>query len=175
MGDISDALSYARALVLNLGAWPLVEDHLIPESYFLNLETLFEDAVRQVATEAANDLTVSRGASLVRPLFTDRPAVYLADPDLVLSRHVGPCVVADCKYKDLQGLPDHSDVYQLVAHAQAFGSSMAVLIYPGETYTLEPLGTTTGGVSVSWATVRIPQLETDVASLTEVVVPAHVA
>lgn len=164
-GDISDALSYARALVLNLGAWPLTEEHLVPESYFLNLETLFEDAVRQVATEALIHVSVSRGSQLERPLFVDRDAVYVADPDIVMSWPDARPVVADCKYKDLQGLPDHGDVYQLVAHAQAFGSTTAALVYPGTDYAIQSLGTTVGGVAVSWATVRVSHLDQDVALL----------
>lgn len=165
IGDIADALSYARALVLNLGAWPLTEEHLVPESYFLNLETLFEDAVRQVATEASLGVEVSRGSHLQRPLFVDREAVYVADPDLVMSwPHARP-VVADCKYKDLKGLPDHGDVYQLVAHAQAFGSTTATLVYPGTDFAMQVLGTTVGGVAVTWATVRISHLDEDVALL----------
>jgi len=171
VGDISDALSYARALVLNLGAWPLTEDHLVPESYFLNLETLFEDAVRQVAREVALGVEVTRGAQLQRPLFVDRDAVYVADPDIVMSSWTGTAIVADCKYKDLKGLPDHGDVYQLVAHAQAFGSTTGVLIYPGISYAFEPLGTTIGGVTVAWATVRISQLDDDMVLLMKDVVP----
>jgi 5-methylcytosine-specific restriction endonuclease McrBC regulatory subunit McrC len=171
VGDVSDALSYARALVLNLGAWPLAEEQLIPESYFLNLETLFEDAVRQVASESRADIRVDRGRALKHPLFRDREDDYIADPDLVLSHSSERPVVADCKYKDLKGRPDHGDVYQLVAHAQAFGASTAVLIYPGVSYDYTVLGTTVGGISVSWARVRSSELESDVASVVNAVAP----
>lgn len=173
IGDVSDALSYARALVLNLGAWPLAEEQLIPESYFLNLETLFEDAVRQVASECREDVRVSRGSVLKHPLFTNREDDYIADPDLVLVTSHGRPVVADCKYKDLQGKPDHADVYQLVAHAQAFGATTAVLVYPGGSYAYTPLGTTVGGISVAWARVRSSALEPDVARLVDTVAPVH--
>lgn len=52
--ELRTALAYARALGLHLGIWPTDESAVaIPDSFFLNLETLFEAAVRQYAQKSS--------------------------------------------------------------------------------------------------------------------------
>ena len=163
-GDLLNSLQYARSLLLHLGAWPAgpVEAEL-PASYFLNLETLFEDAVRQVLSEVTRPIPVIKGASLKRGLFSSLRDRYIADPDLVVGDASAPALVGDCKYKELNPgeYPEHGDVYQLAAHSAAMRSPLGLLIYPGDVYALSPLGATESGVQIIWCTVRIRQLAED--------------
>lgn len=164
--DLYGALAYARALVLHLGIWPQSEsDPTVPHSFFLNLETLFEEAVRQVSAEILASNIVSKGARVNRPLFAQMPGRYVADPDVVVQAQAAAVLVADCKYKQLGGFPDHSDVYQLFSHCSALQSNLGVLIYPGEDYGRVPLGETGSGISMYSASVRIANLRDDLNRL----------
>jgi 5-methylcytosine-specific restriction endonuclease McrBC regulatory subunit McrC len=159
--EIRRALEYGRALILYLGAWSDTRDAELPESYFANLEVLFEEAVRAVLGEVLGR-AVTKGGALKQSLFVDVEDAYLVDPDLVALRDDGtPLLVGDVKYKDLVGTPDHADIYQLAAHAHALSATRAVLVYPGGTPHLERLGTTTAGVEIWWAVVRAVELPVD--------------
>ena len=165
--DLYVALGYARALILNLGSWSGDENGLLtPHSYFLNLETLFENAVRQVLQEFIGKDLVRKGVERKVPLFADLSERYIVDPDIVVSG--GEILVADCKYKDLSGYPTHSDVYQLAAHAQALGAKRSMLILPGEERTLVKLGTTISGLEMNVAQVRPRELYADLKALASV-------
>jgi 5-methylcytosine-specific restriction endonuclease McrBC regulatory subunit McrC len=165
---LRSALSYARALVLYLGAWsdPGVA---LPRAYFINLETLFQEAVRQVL-QAVLVANVTKGSSLGRRLFKFGVDQYVVDPDIVVGDNP-PALVADCKYKDLESeqtgpaLPGHSDVYQLVAHTAALGASSGLLIYPGKELAIRSLGVTEGGIAVHFATIRLERLASDLAEM----------
>lgn len=163
-GELRRALEYARALLLHLGPW-LGDDweEGPPVSFFLNLQTLFEDAVRQVATDITTE-RVSKGDALGHALFPELPDHYIVEPDLVIGE-AETTLVADCKYKELKGYPDHSDIYQLTVHAAALDCCTAVLIYPGESAEMDLLGTSNLGVKVCWATVRLNALEQDMREL----------
>ena len=165
-GDLYGALAFARALVLHLGAWSGSVEEALPRSFFLSLETLFEEAVRRVMQATCPDCMVEKGSVLKRPLFTDLPERYVADPDVVVIRGEAPLLIADVKYKDLEGVPAHSDVYQLVSHCSAFGCTRGVLIYPGDTIEVNLLGTTDSSTSIYWAKVRAGNLESDIAEVT---------
>jgi 5-methylcytosine-specific restriction endonuclease McrBC regulatory subunit McrC len=164
--DLFGALAYARALVLHLGIWPQSEsDPTVPHSFFLNLETLFEDAVRQVSSEILTSNTVMKGARVNRPLFAQMPGRYVAAPDVVVQAETSVVLVADCKYKQMSGFPDHSDVYQLFSHCSALQCELGVLIYPGERFGCVPLGKTASGISMHSASVRIANLWEDLNRL----------
>ena len=137
----------------------------MPHSYFLNLETLYEDAVRQVAREVCSPVVVSRGVELAHPMFKELSDRYVADPDFVVAATSATPIVADCKYKQLDRYPGHSDVYQLTAHCAALGSRLGLLVYPGDTYSSNLLGTTVTGTRVYWATVRPATLREDLAAV----------
>lgn len=164
-GELKTALAYARALVLNLGPWPdTAWAEGPPTSFFLNLQTLFEDAVRQLLASAC-DAPVARGRDLEEPLFEELPGRYIVDPDVAIGPTGGVQIVLDCKYKDLDKYPGHDDVYQVAAHAAALNCQSAVLLYPGASVDLQPLGTTAVGVHVEVGTVRMQHLKEDVAEL----------
>jgi len=80
-------------------------------------------------------------------------------------------VVADCKYKEIDGFPDHSDVYQLFSHCSALQARVGVLIYPGESYRRLTLGSTSSGISMHSACVRITNLREDLNSLLREILP----
>lgn len=160
-GDLYGALAFARALVLHLGAWSGSLTGTVPRSFFLSLETLFEEAVRQVLCKLYPEHQVSKGAALKEPLFADLPERYVADPDIVMSDGGIVRLVADVKYKDIELAPAHSDVYQLVAHCSAFGCNKGMLIYPGDAPTIGPLGETRSSVRIFWGRARPNALEED--------------
>ncbi|CAM3785982.1 McrC family protein [Smaragdicoccus niigatensis] len=126
-----NAVQYGRALLLHLGAWPTDGSTgvTVPHSFFLNLETLFEDAVRNVLASVS---PVAKGATLKRTMFTDLPGIYVADPDVVAD--VDECrIVLDMKYRDLKGgTPDNGAFYQLHSHAKTLGAAAMALVYPLE-------------------------------------------
>ncbi|MDQ2912655.1 MAG: McrC family protein [Chloroflexota bacterium] len=158
------ALAYARILALHVGAWPHRQQEPLPESYFLNLETLFEDAVRQVWSEASAGYRVVSGASLRQELLVDSREGYKAEPDIVALSRGGRTLIADCKYKDVDR-PGNDDIYQLVAHAGAFLCRDPVLIYPGQAFGCRMIGRTSDGISVWNATVRLSSLGEDVGAV----------
>lgn len=162
--EVRTALQFARALVLFLGAWSDKRDSVIPESYFANLERMFEAAVREVLGEVFTPHRVVKGRALGTPLFDDREDRYIVDPDAVVLFAGSPRLVADVKYKELEGLPDHSDVYQLAAHTRALNVANGLLIYPGEVPNLFHLGQSPD-VTISWATVRPTHLLDDLAGV----------
>jgi McrBC 5-methylcytosine restriction system component len=163
--ELQKALSYARALLLHLGAWSDDErGYAIPDSFFLNLETLFQDAVTQVLHEIVAPIQTSEGHTLRYPLFPELRDRYIADPDFVIGGESNPFLVGDCKYKDLSGFPAHSDVYQVLSHCLALKNSTALLVYPGEQFSFSRLGETTSGITVHWCTVRIAELKTDLTA-----------
>ena len=104
---------------LHLGIWPVDETAtIIPEAFFLILETLFEAAVRQVLSEIAQTCSVTKGAQLNRPLFDTMRSRYIADPDVVISRAGEVLLVLDTKYKQIDNYPDHGDVILGVTKSQ---------------------------------------------------------
>ena len=106
-----------------------------PRAWFVNLESLFERAVRN-------------GIRLVRPQLLapriDRPKIFTAsnafgaDPDIVLRASSGECLaIGDVKYKDWPGDSSeglHGDLYQLLVHAAAFEAGSAFLVYPHDRF-----------------------------------------
>jgi 5-methylcytosine-specific restriction endonuclease McrBC regulatory subunit McrC len=151
--------------VLHLGPW--FEENWEqgpPTSFFLNLQTLFEDAVRQIVNEECAE-RVTKGVELKRPLLEELPGRYLVDPDVVVSAPGAIRLVMDCKYKDVEGLPAQPDVYQLSAHATALDCWRALLVYPGSDVAVRILGITRNGLEVRWATVRVHDLRKDLRTV----------
>jgi hypothetical protein len=170
--DAKAAVLYSRALIHSLGAWPTESSAAVtvPNSFFLSLESLFEESVRNVV--AADRPGTVMGSVLREPLFASRAEAYVVDPDIVIP-HCGGCIVMDTKYKDLQGgLPGHSDVYQILAHARALSSPAALLIYPLESggadaWHLEELGESVDGTTLFYGQVDVSRLEVAVTGLVD--------
>ena len=92
---------------------------------FIGLHDLFEKAVRRtIGSLLGPDFRVRKGSDFNSRLFTESTR-YDTDPDVVVE---GPSrtLVGDVKYKKPLGssgkLVRSKDVYQLLAHASAFGA-----------------------------------------------------
>lgn len=130
---VGDAASLAAAVLDSAGfggtqAWT----RTIERSWFVNLETQFEEAVRacvkaQLKGYYRTDRAVGRP-----PLFRATKGRYAANPDLVIRDGDGAVAIADAKYKDLAGWPSASDVHELLCHASAYGAQKAFLVFPNE-------------------------------------------
>lgn len=122
-----------------------------PRAWFLNLEMLFEEAVRRVFAAARPSGGITK-ASGVTPIF-DLVAGYNAAPDVVF-REMGLLrCIGDAKYRDWPGgagTSMHAEVYQLLAHAKAYDASIAFLAYPGDSYEVLDFGASITGCHV-WA------------------------
>lgn len=127
-----DALSLAAVVLDSAGfgsedTW----SQTARRSWFVNLENLFERAVRKACVIALPDLNVT--AAIVRPsLFDSVIDRYRANPDVIFRAGSEVVAVADAKYKALNGWPSHSDVFEILAHAAAYGAPVGLMVYPTE-------------------------------------------
>ncbi|HOE81842.1 MAG TPA: hypothetical protein PK329_02570 [Myxococcota bacterium] len=121
-----------------------------PRAWFLNLETLFEAAVRNTMDFVVGPgARVSAGRDAPMPIFPATPIKeYRANPDLVVRTGSTAAAVGDVKYKAIDEGPAASDIYQLLVHATAFGSAEAFLVYPSDSFSCTDLGVSTAGPRV---------------------------
>jgi hypothetical protein len=129
---------------------------LIPMSWFVNLEELFERLLRKLVSDALGEDAKVGGAlkwpggSRPPPLFAEHSRRYTSNPDLVILQN-GSIIIGDAKYKDFDKWPGASDVYQLISHAAACGAERAALFYPSDNgLTITPLGLAATGCR-TWA------------------------
>lgn len=172
VSDLRHALLYARALVLNLGAWPDINVGYaeVPHSFFINLETLYENAIRTALSESLPaSFQTSKGSRLNCPTFVSLPDRYVADPDLVVLKDNSPVFVGDCKYKVIDGYPGHSDIYQLLSHSNSIHCKTAALVYPGNKFSLMEVGVTGDGVTAYMFQVRTNALHEDVPQISSLI------
>jgi hypothetical protein len=167
---VARCVQWAKPLLLGNSLWgtDVTADSL--ETYFLNLESLFEQAVLGAAV-GSGDCLIQHGSEAPRPIFPSRPKRFLGQPDLVFLRRSKVLLIGDCKYKAFDGFPAHSDVYQLLAHAEAFGSPRAVLVYPSESCHVDLLGSVRSGTEIWIATVRPLNLRQDVMKIVSTLIP----
>ncbi|WP_316575981.1 5-methylcytosine restriction system specificity protein McrC [Nocardia canadensis] len=165
-GETGQLLHLAAILLFGAGMDPLGSDagHL-PITWFINLEDAFEVGVREAFTEFLKGVwRVEKGRDHAY-LF---PAVshLNVSPDLILTRIGSQTrIVGDVKYKNLEGKPRASDLYQLLAHATSLSSNTAFLVYPSTSFGHISLGVSTTGVSVDVFTVDILKLDHAVARI----------
>lgn len=132
--EISDVISLAGAVLDAAGfggseAW----ERYIERSWFVNLETFFEEAIRNVVQQLLGTNFVVGSAQDRPPLFDQMLQRYRANPDIVVFDSARAAVaVGDAKYKDLVGWPSSSDVHELLAHAAAYHSPRAFLFFPSD-------------------------------------------
>jgi 5-methylcytosine-specific restriction endonuclease McrBC regulatory subunit McrC len=161
--NLKALLSFARVFALHFGIGPAAEVQS-PVSWFVNLEALFEDAVRAALRRAA---AVSAPVVTVTDWRVERrhvletPHRFLAEPDVVISTSAGSIAILDAKYKEFNGRPDAGDVYQLLAHARAYGVRAGVLIYPSASFDLKHLGTAQGFCELYAAQLSLTNLVAD--------------
>jgi hypothetical protein len=132
--EISDVISLAGA-VLDAAGFGGSEpwQRYIERSWFVNLETFFEEAIRNVVQQLLGTNFAVGSAQDRPPLFDQMLQRYRANPDIVVFDSTRAAVaVGDAKYKDLIGWPSSSDVHELLAHAAAYHSSKAFLFFPSD-------------------------------------------
>jgi len=129
----SEAISLAGAVLDAAGFGGSAHwTRTIERAWFVNLETFFEEAVRRTIRQSLPDATTEsarRRPSVFRP----SARRYRASPDVVVydeSRNV--VAIGDAKYKELDGWPGQADVFELLAHASAYGTKRASLFYPAD-------------------------------------------
>lgn len=156
ISPLAGLASLARLFALHFGAATSASEERVKYSWFVNLETLFEDCVRESAADAASSrrLRVTDWRAARRFIF-DHEQRYRAEPDLVVWDDRGPIALLDAKYKDPEIVPANSDVYQLIAHAQAWGVSRTGLVYPATEDTVKQLGDGPHGVAVYALTLNV--------------------
>jgi len=159
LGELLPLASLAKLFAMHFGTASLAFGEKTPFSWFVNLETLFEECIRKALMIVAPEhgLTVTDSSAVQRYVFPDKQ-IYRAEPDIVLWRARKPLAVADAKHKDLDRSPSNPDVYQLVAHAKAWGVTDSALIYPSTQITEEDIGASASGVKVRVFTANVGDL-----------------
>jgi 5-methylcytosine-specific restriction endonuclease McrBC regulatory subunit McrC len=156
-----DMLSFAGVLLSHGSLEPASPlTGVVPISWFVNLENLFERAVRQeLALACGSEATVGEGSSYRRMVF---PVVgsNQANPDLFVQL-VSDAVVGDVKYKTWTRTASPSDLYQLLVHASAFDSARAFLVYPSDRFDQVEMKVATTGAQVWLFAIDIRSIASD--------------
>lgn len=119
---------------------------IAPRAWFLNLETLFERAVRETMRRELRGFgSVSSGKAKPAAIFSGYDGLS-ANPDLVIRPLEGAICIGDVKYKRWGGTPKAADMYQLLVHAAAFDAPRAFLVYPSESFAVTSFGRAATGV-----------------------------
>lgn len=145
---------------------------IVPRSWFLNLETLFETAVRNLMTATLSKRAlVQNGRTAGTSIFALNPFAYKAHPDLVIRHSDDTCVVGDAKFKDPPSTAAPSDLYQLLVHASAFGARTAFLVYPGDSFQVHDQGIAATSARVYLFSVSLSTFRQSIESLASVIQP----
>jgi len=138
----------------------------VPRTWLLNLEALFETAVRNVLADTLrSSYRVTRSGGHARRVFARVAGEYTAHPDLVVSRAQEVEAVGDVKYKTWDMSAAAGDVYQLLVHAAAFECRHAFLVFPSDRFEVRRLGDAATGCDVMFFAVDIRNLRRDVGLL----------
>jgi hypothetical protein len=186
-GQLSDDVDLARLAVVALLHRGFERDSPttgdVPRAWFVDLETLFESAVRTTLRKLVGVGSVDRGDVFPRRMFTGGSDTSRTHPDLVI--HIGSdaWAVGDVKYKVLsasdaeedecgsdaspekrlkEGRPD---LYQVLVHAASLDAAKAFLIYAGDMFACGYPGLAATGAATWTAQVRPKELETDLGSV----------
>jgi 5-methylcytosine-specific restriction endonuclease McrBC regulatory subunit McrC len=126
-------------------------DRTVPRAWFVNLENLFEKSLRNVLQQVVGPSLQVTGPMDRPSLFEPQNGRYRANPDIVFRRRGTACAIADAKYKEFDSWPLATDIYEIVAHAAAYGATKAMLFYPSDDgFSARPLGRSRTGCDL-WA------------------------
>lgn len=177
----ADLLALARVILEHASFDPVKPtEKALPRSWFVNLEDLFEEAVRSVMRELAPvGWRVSKPARKEAPGIFHGGLNYRATPDLVIEDGTKAVLVGDVKYKDLDdgaddgagGVPGQPDVYQLLVHASAFKSPTCFLVYPSDRFEERRLGAAATGQTTTCFLVDVRELRRDLKKAWGVMLP----
>ncbi|MFI2649660.1 hypothetical protein [Micromonospora fulviviridis] len=164
--EIQDMLRLASAVLAHLSIEadrPQIGQ--VPLAWFVNLERLFEIAVRQcLGRTLGTGWSVSGPGGAAKWVFPDRSTLG-ANPDFVIKRAQKAVAVGDAKYKAWESLASASDLYQLLVHASAFDAQKAFLVYPSSQFSERELGKSVTGTSTVLFAIDVRQLESGVGQL----------
>lgn len=151
--ELYDVISLAGA-VLDAAGFGGVDNwkRSVEHSWFVNLETFFEQAIRSTISHILEGVATVTSAKQRPSLFKPDSQRYRANPDIIISDVNGIVMgIGDAKYKDFSDWPNQADVYELVAHAAAYGATKAILFYLGDgNFSVRSFGTSATGCQV-WA------------------------
>lgn len=103
-------------------------------SFLVDMETVFEQYVRNVLKEAPlileDGLSVLDGNSEAKDWLFGDTKVHEAKPDIVVKRDAEVRLIGDVKYKPK--LSEH-DRYQVISHALSYGARRSFIVMPAET------------------------------------------
>lgn len=134
----------------------------IGRSWFVNLETQFETAVRSSLGKLLGNAYRVEKAVRRPPLFQPSSGRYAANPDVVIRNAANTVAIADAKYKDLSHWPSSADVHELLCHASAYHTTKAFLIFPSEAgFDARYLGRAAGGCEIWSFGIRFDRFEDD--------------
>ncbi|WP_292662757.1 hypothetical protein [Mesorhizobium sp.] len=151
--ELNDVITLAGAVLDAAGfggadTWKRSVEH----AWFVNLESFFEEAIRQTIRTALGGAATVTSAQNRPSLFRPATSRYRANPDVVIS-FVEPTTtaIADAKYKDFSTWPAPADIHELIAHASAYKATKALLFFPADgAFLVRPFGISTSGCQV-WA------------------------
>ena len=164
-GQIDGDLLMLAAVILSHTSFEpsSVTSKSIPRAWFLNLETLFEERVRDTLREILrSEVKVVRGSS-ARPkhfVYRDK-SLFEAEPDLVFQKDSITLAIGDVKYKNWSAAAVQDDIYQLLAHTDAFEAKKAFLVYPHDYFQLVDLGNSASGTHTWLFAIDVKRLPTE--------------
>ncbi len=151
-----------------------------PRSWFINLERLFEQAVRQTLARLLPTGVVDKGSRFERRMFVGGADSSRTNPDLVVDGGGRLLAVGDVKYKSLseadaegRGFNERErgsrpDLYQLLVHAASLSCRKAFLVYVSDAaYGCRYLGRSATGCQTWIVQVRPQALQADLARLSD--------
>jgi 5-methylcytosine-specific restriction endonuclease McrBC regulatory subunit McrC len=170
---LRDVLGLARVILAHESfEQKSVMDSQLPRAWFINLESLFERAVRRVLeVVSGGSCEVTKSGTFSPRVFASSGDEYRACPDIVMRKNES-VAVGDVKYKMWSGSAEHSDVYQLLVHASSYASKVCFLVFPGTSFNARCLGRSTTGQETWFFEVDVTNLHTCLKQVLEIVFPA---
>lgn len=166
---LRDLLALAGVILGRVSFEPMTpQGTRVPRSWFLNLEDLFEKAVRRVLRKQLPSASrLSAGSSSPVNIFSDVQDEFAANPDLVIRVGSKMASVGDVKYKNWTGSAAASDLYQLLTHAGAFSAKVAFLVFPHDAFEERYLGDDPFGCRTWLFAVDVTNLQRDLGRLSK--------
>lgn len=140
---------------------------LVRRSWFVNLENMFERAIRNHFASILNGRALVTSAAKAPNVFVDLTGRYPANTDVVIRSGDVICI-GDAKYKDRRPRewPNADEIQELLTHASAYKASKAFLMFPAEERWEMRVGSDRSGCEVWCFGVRLENMAKDVAAAT---------
>lgn len=162
-----DLIALARVLLEERGfRIDQAQSDVLPRSWFVNLENMFERAVRRELNRQWPHGSVLNGKDDPKPIFPKHDPGPSANPDLVFDdAALGVRLIGDVKYKDWSSAIASTDLYQLLVHASSFRATVAFTVQPDAEYDFVSLGQAATGCSVGLFALDVRNIAGGVAEL----------